>query len=230
MCYMERVGVRELRQNLSVYLERVKRGEALEVTERGRPVAVLAPLRDPEDPLERLRAQGRLRPAVLPWESLPEPLPAVPGQPEPPHPNPHGRSRGRGVTSAYVETSAMAKLVLDEIESRDLRDALQSHDGPRLTSELTVLELGRAARRGLGDTGIARARATILAFELLSIDRAVIDRASRIDPRSLRSLDAIHVASALALELPDVVFYSYDQRTIDAARANGLVTASPGID
>jgi prevent-host-death family protein len=78
---MERVGVRELRQNLSVYLERVKQGEALEVTERGHPVAVLAPLRDPDDPLERLRAQGRLKPAVLPWESLPEPLPAVPGQP-----------------------------------------------------------------------------------------------------------------------------------------------------
>lgn len=78
---MERVGVRELRQNLSVYLERVKQGEALEVTERGHPVAVLTPLRNPDDPLERLRAQGRLRPAVLPWESLPPPLPAHPDDP-----------------------------------------------------------------------------------------------------------------------------------------------------
>jgi prevent-host-death family protein len=41
---MERVGVRELRQNLSVYLARVRRGEALLVTERGRPVAALNPL------------------------------------------------------------------------------------------------------------------------------------------------------------------------------------------
>jgi len=78
---MERVGVRELRQNLSVYLERVKAGEALEVTERGHPVAVLAPLRDPDDPLERLRAQGRLIPATLPWDSLPPPLPADPENP-----------------------------------------------------------------------------------------------------------------------------------------------------
>ena len=55
---MERVGVRELRQNLSVYLRRVKRGEPLEVTERGRPVARLEPLVDQDDPLARLEASG----------------------------------------------------------------------------------------------------------------------------------------------------------------------------
>jgi len=55
---MERVGVRELRQNLSVYLRRVRRGEALEVTERGTPVAVLKPLVDPDDPWARLEARG----------------------------------------------------------------------------------------------------------------------------------------------------------------------------
>ncbi|MGH2539370.1 MAG: type II toxin-antitoxin system Phd/YefM family antitoxin [Actinomycetota bacterium] len=54
-----RVGVRELRQNLSKYLRRVERGERLEVTERGRPVAVLAPIGRPESPLERLVATGR---------------------------------------------------------------------------------------------------------------------------------------------------------------------------
>ena len=61
MCYMDqrRVGVRELRQNLSKYLRRVERGERLEVTERGRPVAVLAPVGPPGSPLERLIATGR---------------------------------------------------------------------------------------------------------------------------------------------------------------------------
>ena len=58
LCVMERVGVRELRQNLSVYLRRVRRGEALEVTERGRPVAVLGPIVDPDDRLARLEARG----------------------------------------------------------------------------------------------------------------------------------------------------------------------------
>jgi prevent-host-death family protein len=55
-----RVGIRELRQNLSKYLRRVERGERLEVTEHGRPVAVLAPLGEPKSPLARLVAAGRV--------------------------------------------------------------------------------------------------------------------------------------------------------------------------
>ena len=67
MCYNVRrmskqdskVGVRELRQNLSVYLRRVRDGEALEVTDRGRSVALLVPLPAMETPLEKLVALGR---------------------------------------------------------------------------------------------------------------------------------------------------------------------------
>ena len=55
---MDRVGVRELRQNLSVYLRRVRRGEALEVTERGEPVAILQPIVAPGDAIARLQALG----------------------------------------------------------------------------------------------------------------------------------------------------------------------------
>jgi prevent-host-death family protein len=57
---MERVGVRELRQNLSVWLRRVAAGETFEVTERGRPVAILAPIADQSEAIQRLAAQGRL--------------------------------------------------------------------------------------------------------------------------------------------------------------------------
>lgn len=70
LCYMkrassagERVGVRELRQNLSVYLERVATGEIFEVTDHGRPVAMLVPLRPDATVAERLVASGRARPA-----------------------------------------------------------------------------------------------------------------------------------------------------------------------
>ena len=52
--------MRELRQHLSNYLRRVVRGETLEVTDRGRPVAVLAPLPDPSTRLEELVASGRV--------------------------------------------------------------------------------------------------------------------------------------------------------------------------
>ena len=67
MCYMKpmrRVGVRELRQNLSVPLARVMAGETLEVTDRGQPVAVLAPIVAGESILARLRREGRLTPAT----------------------------------------------------------------------------------------------------------------------------------------------------------------------
>ncbi|HEV8682307.1 MAG TPA: type II toxin-antitoxin system prevent-host-death family antitoxin [Actinomycetota bacterium] len=57
-----RVGVRELRQNLSLYLRRVARGERLEVTERGKPVAVLCPVDESGSALRRLVASGRAKP------------------------------------------------------------------------------------------------------------------------------------------------------------------------
>jgi prevent-host-death family protein len=77
MCYMaeraDRVGVRELRQNLSVYLERVRGGERLEVTDRGLPVAALIPLPAPATALERLVATGRVRPPEADLLELPMP-------------------------------------------------------------------------------------------------------------------------------------------------------------
>jgi prevent-host-death family protein len=57
------VGVRELRQNLSVYLERVKRGETLVVTERRQEVAILKPIGPRDRLVERLVAEGRATPA-----------------------------------------------------------------------------------------------------------------------------------------------------------------------
>lgn len=56
------MGVRELRQNLSVYLRRIDCGERFEVTDRGKPVALLLPLPGGRSPLERLVAEGRARP------------------------------------------------------------------------------------------------------------------------------------------------------------------------
>jgi prevent-host-death family protein len=79
MCYMRyprggAVGVRELRQNLSVYLRRVKAGEALEVKERGNRVAVLAPAASRAGALERLIAAGRATAATGDLLSLGAPI------------------------------------------------------------------------------------------------------------------------------------------------------------
>jgi prevent-host-death family protein len=70
------VGVRQLRQNLSVYLRRVKAGERLVVTERNVPVAELVPLDADLDPIERMIADGRLWPPTRSLRDLPPPLPA----------------------------------------------------------------------------------------------------------------------------------------------------------
>ena len=82
MCYMaERVGVRELRQNLSRWLRRVENGESFEVTDRGRPVAELRPLAsDDDDVITRLAREGRIaRIGRGSLADLPPPLPAPPG-------------------------------------------------------------------------------------------------------------------------------------------------------
>jgi prevent-host-death family protein len=79
---MASVGVRELRQRASELLRRVEAGETIEITDRGRPVAILTPLPD-RSPIELLRATGDLLPARHDVDDLPDPLPLEPGQ-EPP--------------------------------------------------------------------------------------------------------------------------------------------------
>jgi prevent-host-death family protein len=70
---MTRVGIRELRQSASELLRRVEQGETFEITDRGRPVALLSPLPE-QGPLERLRASGQLDEATGDFDDLPKPL------------------------------------------------------------------------------------------------------------------------------------------------------------
>ena len=73
MCYMTRVGIRDLRQNLSVYLAKVKAGRTLAVTDRGKAVAVLKPLARGDDLWQRLVDQGAVIPATGSWADLEPP-------------------------------------------------------------------------------------------------------------------------------------------------------------
>ena len=82
MCYMGAVGVRELRQNLSIYLDRVKEGESLTVTEFGRAVALLMPLPKKDmDVLERLVAEGKATPPTKSLKNIRLRKPGPPGLP-----------------------------------------------------------------------------------------------------------------------------------------------------
>lgn len=76
---MTRVGVRELRQNASALLRRVLEGESIEITQRGRPVAMLVPMPRDDDVVERLVAQGLATRPKGNLSDLPPPLKPEPG-------------------------------------------------------------------------------------------------------------------------------------------------------
>jgi len=130
------------------------------------------------------------------------------------------------MTADDVESSALAKLVLAESE----RSALLTHlrGATRwVTSLLTVTEVHRSAARR-GPTQAGQADGVLGQFLFLDIDRQVIEVAAQLQPATLRTLDAIHVASALQLGAESRSFVTYDQRLADAARTAGLPVVSPG--
>lgn len=127
----------------------------------------------------------------------------------------------------YVDTSALIKLVLEEAESAALRDYLRDRDARTLvSSKLLAVE----ARRGVLRTQPPKLPAVDHALSritLLVISDVVIESAGRLPDPMLRSLDAIHLATALLIREDLDVLISYDDRLTAAATAHGLKTATP---
>ena len=126
----------------------------------------------------------------------------------------------------YVESSAAAKLVLDEPESDSLEAWMLATAGTYITSDLTRTELIRATRRLVPDR-MGEARQVLDNLSIMSIPTRAFDRAGLIEPRTLRSLDSIHLAAALELgdELDGIV--TYDDRLADAATELGISVVTP---
>jgi uncharacterized protein len=128
----------------------------------------------------------------------------------------------------YLDSSALMKLIRMEDETVALRDWLgERPEQPVVSSELGRVEVLRAARR-VGGLALTEARAVVGDIDLVPLDRAVQDLASDIGDPLLRTLDALHLASAVLLNDELTVFIAYDQRLTSAAQAAGLVVASPG--
>jgi uncharacterized protein len=127
--------------------------------------------------------------------------------------------------TVYLDTSAAAKLLVTEQESDVLTAYLanqESADRPA-SSMLLETELRRFALRiGLAQSAVSDVLARI---DLVEPDRSLFTEAGLIPGANLRSLDALHVATALRLEARVVV--AYEQRLQQAARAVGLATAAP---
>lgn len=125
----------------------------------------------------------------------------------------------------YIDTSAFIKLVRSEPESHALRAELTT--GESLVSSALLLVEGRRAASRYGSVALVRARAALNAVTLLPIDDATLEAAAELGPPDLRSLDALHLASALSLG-PDLGrLYCYDERLATAARELGLDVLGP---
>lgn len=126
-------------------------------------------------------------------------------------------------SSLYLDSSALVKLVDEEVESVALRAAVD--DSPIVSCNLARTEVIRAARRK-SMLITTTARKLLSEIDLVHLDDELLDLAGELDP-PLRSLDAIHLAAALELgdELEAVV--TYDARMTAAARALGLPVIAP---
>lgn len=126
---------------------------------------------------------------------------------------------------AYLDATAIVKLVVAERESWALGDFVRGRSC--VSSDISRVEVPRSVRRlGLESDVVAQANDVLRRFTLLKLDRASLSRASRLEPVTLRSIDAIHLGSAMGV--PGLgSFVTYDRRLADAAQLAGIPVASP---
>ena len=134
----------------------------------------------------------------------------------------------------YLDSAAIVKLVRQEAYSADLVSWLNAHaDVPLVSSALVEVEVPRALRRSAPQALIG-VPATVGRLFRLEIDSTIRATAAAYAEPTLRSLDAIHLATAQVLTNESgttlIAFVTYDRRLLDNAKAAGLPTASPGQD
>ena len=127
----------------------------------------------------------------------------------------------------YADTSAVVKLLVEETDSKAFAAFYDAHnDAEWVSSALLRIELTRAVARAMPAL-LPDAQDLLLAFSCIAIDEDIVEGAMNEPDRALRSLDAIHLATAriLAPELDALV--TYDDRLLRATTDAGLVTISP---
>ena len=129
------------------------------------------------------------------------------------------------MTVAYVDASALVKLVVEEAETpamhRWLLEATRT-----LTSRVAVIETVRAVDRG-GAFDLGHRDAVLRDVEVIEVHAGIATAAAAVGPATLRTLDAIHLASALSILSELDAFVTYDDRLAEAARAIGLPVMRP---
>jgi predicted nucleic acid-binding protein len=128
-------------------------------------------------------------------------------------------------TLLYLDSSAIVKLVVPEAESAALRRSLRSWP-ERVSSVVARIEVERVARR-IGGGAVRRARSVLTRLALVELDPEVVDRAAKAEPAELRTLDSIHLATALSLGNDLGALCAYDFRLAEAAASGGIEVIAP---
>jgi len=127
----------------------------------------------------------------------------------------------------YLDSSAIVKLVAREPETPALVEAVRA-DPAVVSSALAWTEVVRAVRRARGR--VARAQQVLDGIALVPIDEGTLRAAGDLAPAGLRTLDAIHLATALSLGEDVTGLVTYDERLAEAAAAVGIDVIAPGAD
>ncbi len=127
--------------------------------------------------------------------------------------------------ATYLDSSAIVKLVVREPESAALRRYLR-HRRPLISSALARTEVARALLL-LGPDVVAQGQEVLTRFDLARVNDSVLSAAGSMLPVNIRSLDAIHLATAQRLGADLARIVTYDERMSLAAQTLGLAVAAP---
>ncbi|MEX0865099.1 MAG: type II toxin-antitoxin system VapC family toxin [Acidimicrobiia bacterium] len=125
----------------------------------------------------------------------------------------------------YIDSSAIVKLVAQEAESVALRRFVRRR-GPLVASALVRTEVHRAVL-GLGERFHRRAADVLRGIDLVRVNNQVLDDAGLLESATVRSLDAIHLATAALFDRTLSGVITYDSRMAGAARLHGWTVSSP---
>jgi predicted nucleic acid-binding protein len=129
------------------------------------------------------------------------------------------------VATVYVDTSALARVLLGEPDAEPIRSALRGYE-EHVSSRLLGVELHRI---GIREGRTADADKLLLAVTLIPIDEPVLTEAETLGPATVATLDAIHLATALSLHRDGVLdaLLTYDARLAHGAREHGIEVRAP---
>ena len=128
----------------------------------------------------------------------------------------------------YLDSSALLTLLFQEAESDALEAWLGSRGGdPKVSSELAKVEVLRACRR-LDRRVLPAAQLLLTQLDVVPLAASVVDQACHLEGDTLRSLDALHLASGLSLGADLAAFVASDHLLAAAANKLGLTTVRPG--